>query len=151
MSWTSSPREARSVATRIRTRPENQTSCPVIGIQSYNKHPFLLFHAPTACLLKTHFLKAGHVLSLKSWKASSRSRCSWPPCRHCTTSPCRVMSLARSSALAFWVSEDTECTTSKWLDYDASFSRGKLTHTIFLPTKMRTLSSGNMFLMKSSR
>lgn len=100
MSWTSSPREAKSVATRMRTRPANHKSCDWDAIvQPVPAGP--------------HFVQAGHVLSLKSWKASSRSRCSWPPCRHCTAIPCRLMSLDRSSALAFPASGYTKRAANK--------------------------------------
>lgn len=87
MSWTSSPLDAKSVATRMRTRPANHASCEWDA-----RSNILVTSAPVP-------VSVGHVLSLKSWKACSRSHCSWPPWRHCSRSPCRLMSLARSSAL----------------------------------------------------
>lgn len=74
----------------------NRTTCPVYSRQQWR------------FCWNARALQAGHILSLKSWKASSRSRCSWPPCRHCTARPCRLMSLERSSALTFPASEDTK-------------------------------------------
>lgn len=93
MSWTSSPRDARSVATRIRTRP----------VETIRNHCYSLLEE-----VKPYFSTSSfHLLSLKSLRASSRSHCSRSPWRLCTARPCRHRSLDRSSALRAHARTDT--------------------------------------------
>lgn len=62
------------------------------------------------------------------------------------------MSLDRSSALRFQVKKPVKgwCTVGFSHHVTPELTNPNLTHMIFLPTKMRTLSCGCMFLMKSN-